>query len=50
VLAPDGFWRKGNVDITVRAYGVRQMQTMDELTAAVHQALTAAADKGRFAR
>ena len=50
VLAPEGFWRKGNVDITARAYGVRQVQTMDELTAAVRQALTEAAEKGRFVR
>lgn len=50
VLAPEGFWRKGNVDITARAYGVRQVQTMDELTAAVRQALADAAEKGRFAR
>lgn len=50
VLAPQGFWRKGNVDITARAYGVRQAQTMDELTAAVRQALADAAEKGRFAR
>jgi len=50
VLAPDGFWRKGNVDITARAYGVRQVQTMDELTAAVRQALTDTAAQGRFAR
>lgn len=50
VLAPDGFWRKGNVDITAEAYGVRQVQTMDELTAAVREALADAARKGRFAR
>lgn len=50
VLAPAGFWRKGNVDITAQAYGVRQVQTMGELTAAVRQALTDAADKGRFTR
>lgn len=50
VLAPDGFWRKGNVDITARAYGVRQVQTMDQLTAAVRQALTDAAAQGRFVR
>ena len=50
VLAPEGFWRKGNVDITARAYGVRQVQTMNELTAAVRQALTEAAEKGRFVR
>ena len=50
VLAPEGFWRKGNVDITARAYGVRQVQTMDELTAAVRQTLSDAAARGRFAR
>lgn len=50
VLAPAGFWRKGNVDITARAYGVRQVRTMDELTAAVRQALADAAAQGRFAR
>lgn len=50
VLAPDGFWRKGNVDITARAYGVRQVQTMEQLTAAVRQALTDAAAQGRFER
>lgn len=47
VLAPDGFWRKGNVDITAAAYGVRQVRTMDELTSAVREALAAAA-RSRF--
>ncbi len=50
VLAPDGFWRKGNVDITAEAYGVRQVHTMEELTAAVREALSEAATKGRFVR
>jgi len=50
VLAPDGFWRKGNVDITAEAYGVRQVRTMEELTLAVREALAEAATKGRFAR
>lgn len=50
VLAPDGFWRKGNVDITAEAYGVRQVSTMEELTAAVRQALSEAASKDRFDR
>ena len=48
VLAPDGFWRKGNVDITAAAYGVRQVKTMDELTVAVRDALTAAGARSRF--
>lgn len=50
VLAPPGFWRRGNVDITARAYGVRQVESMAELTAAVRQALAEAASRGRFAR
>lgn len=39
VLAPDGFWRKGNVDITAEVYGVKQVATMDELLVAVREAL-----------
>lgn len=39
VLAPDGFWRKGNVDITAQAYGVQQVTSMEELLAAVRQRL-----------
>jgi len=50
VLAPDGFWRKGNVDITAQAYGVKQVQSLPELTAAVREALSAAAAQGRFVR
>ncbi|MNT41349.1 hypothetical protein D3C72_1777070 [compost metagenome] len=50
VLAPEGFWRKGNVDITAQAYGVKQVQSLPELTAAVREALSTAAAKGRFAR
>ena len=50
VLAPQGFWRKGNVDITAQAYGVKQVQSLPELTAAVREALSAAATQARFAR
>ena len=50
VLAPEGFWRKGNVDITAQAYGVKQVQSLPELTAAVREALSDVASKGRFAR
>jgi hypothetical protein len=31
VLCPDGFWRKGNVDITCEKYGVKQVNDFDEL-------------------
>lgn len=37
VLCPDGFWRKGNVDITAARYGVTQVATMEELLATVRQ-------------
>jgi len=40
VLAPDGFWRKGNVDITAEAYGIQQVSSMDELLVAVRARLT----------
>jgi hypothetical protein len=50
VLAPEGFWRKGNVDITAQVYGVKQVHSLPELTAAVREALSDAAARGRFAR
>ncbi|MNT30982.1 hypothetical protein D3C72_1668010 [compost metagenome] len=50
VLAPQGFWRKGNVDITAQAYGVKQVQSLPGLTAAVRDALSNTASRGRFAR
>jgi len=31
VLCPEGFWRKGNVDIVCKKYGVDQVKTYDEL-------------------
>ena len=37
LLCPEGFWRKGNVDITAERYGVEQVATMDELAAAVQR-------------
>ncbi|PAL20526.1 hypothetical protein CD928_18715 [Sphingopyxis sp. GW247-27LB] len=37
LLCPEGFWRKGNVDITAEHYGVEQVATMDELAAAVRR-------------
>jgi len=33
VLCPDGFWRKGNVDIVCKKYGVKQVKDFDELFA-----------------
>lgn len=37
LLCPEGFWRKGNVDITAERYGIEQVATMDELARAVRQ-------------
>jgi hypothetical protein len=31
VLCPDGYWRKGNVDITVRRYGVEEVADIESL-------------------
>lgn len=31
VCCPPGFWRKGNVDIVCREYGIKQVDTLDEL-------------------
>ena len=31
VCCPDGFWRKGNVDIVCKEYNVRQVHTIDGL-------------------
>ena len=31
VCAPEGFWRKGNVDITCHKYGAQQVDTLEAL-------------------
>jgi hypothetical protein len=33
VLCPEGFWRKGNVDIVCKKYGVKQVKDFDEIFA-----------------
>ena len=33
LLCPDGFWRKGNVDITAARYDIHQVETLDALIA-----------------
>lgn len=35
VCCPEGFWRKGNVDIVCMRYGVRQVDTLDALAASL---------------
>lgn len=37
LLCPEGFWRKGNVDITAEHYGVEQVATMNELAMVVRK-------------
>jgi hypothetical protein len=31
VVCPDGFWKKGNVDVTCEFYGINQFDTMEDL-------------------
>lgn len=33
VFCPEGFWRKGNVDVTGRYYNVKRVESFDELIA-----------------
>ena len=40
VCCPDGFWRKGNVDIVCNRYGVLQANTLDELITKTVKTLT----------
>jgi hypothetical protein len=37
VCCPDGFWRKGNVDVVCARYGVRQVETLERLISALIQ-------------
>ena len=43
VCCPEGFWRKGNVDIVCAKYGVRQEATLQGLIAAVVDTIKEAA-------
>jgi len=40
VCCPDGFWRKGNIEVVCDRYGVPLVATLDELVARVRQRLT----------
>ena len=35
VCCPDGFWRKGNVEVVCAKYGIPMVDTLDDLVAAV---------------
>ena len=39
LACPEGYWRKGNVDITADRYGVPRYESLDALIAAVRQRL-----------
>lgn len=36
VSCPDGFWRKGNVEIVCQRYKIPMVATLNDLTAAIH--------------
>ncbi len=40
VVCPDGYWRKGNVDITAARYGVEQVESLSALESAVRARLS----------
>jgi hypothetical protein len=37
VMCPDGFWRKGNVDIVCKNYDITQVKTFEELKKIIHE-------------
>jgi hypothetical protein len=39
VCCPEGYWRRGNVQMVCRRYGVREVPDLDALTAAIAEAL-----------
>jgi hypothetical protein len=36
VCCPDGFWRKGNIDIVCLRYGVQQVNTIQEMVQSIY--------------
>lgn len=40
VCCPNGFWRKGNVDIVCTRYGIEQVNGLDELATAIRRRLS----------
>jgi hypothetical protein len=41
VFCPDGYWRKGNVDITAQRYGAKQVSSFDDLLSEVRGRIAA---------
>jgi len=42
VCCPDGYWRRGNVQVVCRRYGVREVPDLEALTAAIRDSAGAA--------
>jgi hypothetical protein len=40
VICPDGFWRKGNVDIVCKRYGIQQMDSIEDYVADLRSYIT----------
>lgn len=45
VCCPNGFWRKGNVDIVCRRYGITQVDSLEELIVQTREALRTVAKR-----
>ena len=39
VICPEGFWRKGNVDIVCEKYNIKQVKDIDELVKYIYEKL-----------
>jgi hypothetical protein len=39
VMCPEGFWRKGNVDIVCEKYNIKQVKNIDELVEYIYEKL-----------
>lgn len=39
VICPEGFWRKGNVDIVCEKYNIKQVKNIDELVEYIYEKL-----------
>ncbi|MCE9507647.1 MAG: nucleoside 2-deoxyribosyltransferase domain-containing protein [Alphaproteobacteria bacterium] len=50
VCCPEGFWRKGNVDIVCAKYGVEQAETLEGLIAATAERVSACISSSSLSR
>jgi hypothetical protein len=40
VCCPEGYWRKGNIDVACARYGIKQVATLEELIATIREECT----------